>query len=66
MKQVDEMPTSGQFVAVWQSNGWVNHWDIKIVNGIYVHDHPYDGDVAMSRTAIDRLKTKDIKYFIAD
>ena len=66
MKQVDEMPTSGKFVAVWQSNSWVSHWDIKVVNGIYIHDHPYDGDVALSSTAIDRLKTKDIRYFIAE
>ena len=66
MKQVDEMPTNGQFVAVWQSNGWISHWDIKVVNGVYIHDHPYDGDVTLSSTAIDRLKTKDIRYFIAE
>lgn len=66
MKQVDEMPTSGQFVAVWQSNSWVSHWDVKVVDGDYIHDHPYDGDVVLSKTAIDRLKLKNITYFIAD
>ncbi len=66
MKQVSEMPTSGQFVAVWQSNKWIEHWDIKVSGDMYIHEHPYDGDIGLSKTAIERLKQKDIAYFIAD
>ena len=68
MKQVDEMPTSGQFVAVWQLNG-------KILSDVLW----WDSYGALNSTMLDNEITAEginefkgeqeateCKYFIAD
>ena len=71
MKQVDEMPTSGQFVAVWENkNGvfsdtylWFNDDLLVYDNSVsdFDKDHHYDTDSLMGS-----LKSKAVKYFVSD
>jgi len=67
MKQVDEMPTSGQFVVVWQFDGEVlsdvMYWFCGSLMSSTL-------DIKIQQEAIDDFmsddKITDIKYFIAD
>ena len=67
MKQVDEMPTSGQFVEVWQFDGEVlsdvMHWFcgslMSSTLGIKIQQETIDDFMSDD-------KITDIKYFIAD
>lgn len=68
MKQVDEMPTSGQFVVVWQLNGEILSdvlwWDsFGTLNSTML-------DNEITEEAVDEFKgeqeTTGCKYFIAD
>ena len=70
MKQVDEMPTSGQFVAVWQCNKkpWseVYEWDCD--GDLYTYNETADEayiveDLQSLKEHHDACK---VKYFIAD
>lgn len=68
MKQVSEMPTSGQFVAVWQLNG-------KILSDVLWYG--VDGELnsiildnEITKEGIDEFKAEEkitgAQYFIAD
>ena len=67
MKQVDEMPTSGQFVVAWQFDGEVlsdvMHWFCGSLMSSTL-------DIKIQQETIDDFmsddKITDIKYFIAD
>ena len=68
MKQVDEMPTSGQFVAVWQYNG-------KIWSGVYINRGEWidvylieddDFERNNAETVKNHLEKQSAKYFIAE
>ena len=71
MKQVDEMPTSGRFVAVWQSaNGVFGDTYLWRDGDLLVYDNSindFDFDGHFDTNSIVRsLKSKNVKYFIAD
>ena len=67
MKQADEMPTSGQFVVVWQFDGEVlsdvMYWFCGSLMSSTL-------DIKIQQETIDDFmsddKITDIKYFIAD
>lgn len=69
MKQVSEMPTSGQFVMIWEFHGAVWSSTVKIEDGI---EHIYNEDddefvsVIDSGLMISSDMRKTIKFFIAD
>jgi len=69
MKQVSEMPTSGQFIMLWEFNGVVWSSTVKIEGGIeYIYNENDDEFVSVTNSGLvipsDMRKT--IKYFIAD
>ena len=67
MKQVDEMPTSGQFVGVWQFDGEVLSDVVRWHCG-YLISSTMD-DKIQQETIDDFMsddKITDIKYFITD
>jgi len=70
MKQVDEMPTSGQFVAVWQYNKlpWSNVFEWDYGGDLYIYNETADEayiveDLQSLKYHHDECKAK---YFIAD
>ena len=68
MKQVDEMPTSGQFVAVWEYNG--NIWSGVYINqgewiDVYlIEDDDFERNNA--ETVKNHLEKQSAKYFVVD
>ena len=68
MKQVDKMPTSGQFVAVWQYNG--NIWSGVYINrgewiDVYLIEND-DFERNNAETVKNHLEKQSAKYFVAD
>ena len=67
MKQVDEMPTSGQFVVVWQFDGELLSDVMCWFCGSLMSSTL---DIKIQQETIDDFmsddKITDIKYFIAD
>ena len=67
MKQVSEMPTSGQFVAVWQFNG-----EILTDNFIYLNGELFASGIEKYLTEMEvsffikKQPEYQTKYFIAD
>lgn len=55
MRQVDEMPTSGQFVAVWQTNN-------EVCSDVF----RWCGDVLISSMLEYDLTSEDIAKFISE
>ena len=71
MKQVDEMPTSGQFVAVWENkNGVFSDTYLWFNDDLLVYDNSnrdFDKDYYNDTDSlIYSLKSKAVKYFISD
>ncbi len=69
MKQVSEMPTSGQFVMIWEFHGAVWSSTVKIEDGIeHIYNENDDEFVSAidSGLMISRDMRKTIKFFIAD
>lgn len=66
MKQVSEMPTSGQFVAVFDSGNKVACMQMRIENGILVHESEEYGDLKISNFGLERIKMKCSNYFVTD
>ena len=70
MKQVDEMPTSGQFVAVWQYNKkpWseVYEWDCD--GDLFTYNESADEAYIVEdlRSLKEHHDACKAKYFIAD
>lgn len=68
MKQVDEMPTSGQFVAVWEFNNLAYSSTLKWVDGVLFgyscNNKPDDGFTAIANS--DFYSIVCAIYFIAD
>jgi len=71
MKQVDEMPTSGQFVAVWIYQCEIFSVTLKWVDGLLIgcdkiNDIKKDANGIFNRAHVQLYKELDAKYFIAD
>jgi len=66
MKQVSEMPTSGQFVAVFDNSNKVVCMKMRVENGILIHESEEYGDLKISNFGLERIKVKCSNYFIAD
>jgi len=68
MKQVDEMPTSGQFVAVWEYDGVI--WsEVYINQGEYIDIYSADDDDfhrVPSHQVVSHHDKYKAKYFIAE
>ena len=68
MKQVKEMPTSGQFVAVWEYNG--NIWSGVYINqGRWIDVYLIEKDDFETNDAVTvkkHLEKQQAKFFIAD
>jgi len=62
MKQVSEMPTSGQFVAVWQYKDEVSSESLYWHDGFIYSNEPW-GENPESESF---YKNKNAIYFIAD
>ena len=69
MKQVSEMPTSGQFVAVWEWNGapWsaAYKWESGQLNVYSIFDDTME-KVEHPSTLKSHLNRNNALYFIAD
>ena len=68
MKQVSEMPTSGQFVAVWQNKaGGIWSDTFKINNGeISQYNNEFGDFYFPDVDTVNSIKTNNALYFIAD
>ena len=67
MKQVSEMPTSGQFVAVWQINGIaVSENFIYLSNGLYAVGLEEALTSEKISYFVREQENRQCKYFIAD
>jgi len=69
MKQVSEMPTSGQFVAVWMYNNKIWSSVYKYESGCLNLYSPVDGDYEPVDDVDDfkqRADSVNAQYFIAD
>jgi len=67
MKQVSEMPTSGQFVAVWQINGMVVSENfIYLSNGLYATGLYEILTSEKISYFVREQENRQCKYFIAD
>ena len=68
MKQVSEMPTSRQFVAVWQNpTGGVWSDTFKISNGeMSQYSNEFDDFFPPDIDTVNSIKENNAQYFIAD
>lgn len=69
MKQVSEMPTSGQFVAVWKWNGavWSSayKWESSYLNVYSIFDDEWE-QIEHPLSLKSHFDRHNAQYFIAD
>ena len=72
MKQVDEMPTSGQFVAVWcniKDRVWsdtLKWFGVELFSFVNADEENYPDELFSKQENPEFYKSVGAKYFIAD